>query len=215
MSRGGEFSRKRERNLRCAECGREQTLNERGGRSYVTTDEHEPAEAIVYCPRVRQARVRHTARSAAEDIERETSRQRLRRTRLPERRPPAPAAGSGSQGAGLPQYPRPRARPQPDRRSRVASAPERRPRAPVREGAEPSLGRGSRSRRPPRGARCTSYRQSNRDVPRSGWLAPRRAPRAIPSATAVGTVDGHLIRRRALCPPTRAASAPLRTTSHR
>jgi hypothetical protein len=36
--------------LRCVECGREQADDERGWRSYLTTDEEEPAEALVYCP---------------------------------------------------------------------------------------------------------------------------------------------------------------------
>jgi hypothetical protein len=36
--------------LRCVECGREQAVDERGWRAYLTTDEDEPAEAIVYCP---------------------------------------------------------------------------------------------------------------------------------------------------------------------
>jgi hypothetical protein len=33
-----------------SECGREQADDERGWRSYLTTDEEEPAEAVVYCP---------------------------------------------------------------------------------------------------------------------------------------------------------------------
>jgi hypothetical protein len=36
--------------LTCAECGRQKTEGERGWRAYLTTDEDEPAEAIVYCP---------------------------------------------------------------------------------------------------------------------------------------------------------------------
>jgi DNA-directed RNA polymerase subunit RPC12/RpoP len=36
--------------LTCVECGREQTADERGWRAYLTTDEDEPAEAVVYCP---------------------------------------------------------------------------------------------------------------------------------------------------------------------
>lgn len=36
--------------LRCVECGREQAVDERGWRAYLTTDEHEPAKALVYCP---------------------------------------------------------------------------------------------------------------------------------------------------------------------
>lgn len=32
------------------ECGRVQRPDERGWRSYLTTDEEEPAEALVYCP---------------------------------------------------------------------------------------------------------------------------------------------------------------------
>lgn len=34
----------------CAECGREQAVDERGWQAHLTTDEDEPAEAIVYCP---------------------------------------------------------------------------------------------------------------------------------------------------------------------
>jgi hypothetical protein len=34
----------------CVECGRAQTDDERGWRSHLTTDEGEPAEAVVYCP---------------------------------------------------------------------------------------------------------------------------------------------------------------------
>ena len=37
--------------LRCVECGRVQTAaGARGWRAYLTTDEDEPAEAVVYCP---------------------------------------------------------------------------------------------------------------------------------------------------------------------
>ena len=36
--------------LTCVECGREQTAGERGCRAYLTDDEDELAEAIVYCP---------------------------------------------------------------------------------------------------------------------------------------------------------------------
>jgi hypothetical protein len=36
--------------LACVECGREQVAYERGWRSYLTTDEDAPAEALVYCP---------------------------------------------------------------------------------------------------------------------------------------------------------------------
>ena len=36
--------------LTCIECGREQLAGERGWRSYLTTDEEEPVEALVYCP---------------------------------------------------------------------------------------------------------------------------------------------------------------------
>jgi DNA-directed RNA polymerase subunit RPC12/RpoP len=36
--------------LVCKECGREWRTDERGWRAYLTTDEDEPAEAIVYCP---------------------------------------------------------------------------------------------------------------------------------------------------------------------
>jgi hypothetical protein len=36
--------------LTCIECGREQAVDERGWKAYLTVDEDEPAEAIVYCP---------------------------------------------------------------------------------------------------------------------------------------------------------------------
>jgi hypothetical protein len=36
--------------LQCVECGREQTAGEHGWKAYLTTDEDEPAEAVVYCP---------------------------------------------------------------------------------------------------------------------------------------------------------------------
>jgi hypothetical protein len=36
--------------LVCVECGRVQTDDERGWRSYLTVDEDDPVEAIVYCP---------------------------------------------------------------------------------------------------------------------------------------------------------------------
>jgi hypothetical protein len=36
--------------LRFTECGSEQAADEHGWRAYLTTDEHEPAEAVVYCP---------------------------------------------------------------------------------------------------------------------------------------------------------------------
>jgi hypothetical protein len=35
---------------RCIECGREQPPDERGWKAYLTVDEDEPAEAVVYCP---------------------------------------------------------------------------------------------------------------------------------------------------------------------
>lgn len=35
--------------LTCEECGREEADDERGWRSYLTTDEEEPAEAVIYC----------------------------------------------------------------------------------------------------------------------------------------------------------------------
>jgi PhoPQ-activated pathogenicity-related protein len=38
-----------QRLLTCVECGREQVASERGWRAYLTTDEDQPAEAIVYC----------------------------------------------------------------------------------------------------------------------------------------------------------------------
>jgi hypothetical protein len=50
MSRGGEFPRKRGRNLRCVECRCEQAAGELGWKAYLTTDEDEAAEAVVYCP---------------------------------------------------------------------------------------------------------------------------------------------------------------------
>jgi hypothetical protein len=37
-------------NLQCVDCGRVSRENERGWRAYVTDDEDEPAEALVYCP---------------------------------------------------------------------------------------------------------------------------------------------------------------------
>jgi hypothetical protein len=36
--------------LTCVECGRAQAVGERRWRAYLTDDEDEPAEAIVYCP---------------------------------------------------------------------------------------------------------------------------------------------------------------------
>jgi hypothetical protein len=36
--------------LTCVGCGREQPAGEPGWKAYLTTDEDEPAEAIVYCP---------------------------------------------------------------------------------------------------------------------------------------------------------------------
>jgi hypothetical protein len=33
----------------CVECGREQPARERGWSAYLTTDEDEPAEAVIYC----------------------------------------------------------------------------------------------------------------------------------------------------------------------
>ena len=37
--------------LTCVECGRVQAAAaQRGSRAYLTTDEDEPAEAVVYCP---------------------------------------------------------------------------------------------------------------------------------------------------------------------
>jgi hypothetical protein len=36
--------------LTCEECGREQPACESGWKAYLTTDEDEPAEAVVYCP---------------------------------------------------------------------------------------------------------------------------------------------------------------------
>jgi DNA-directed RNA polymerase subunit RPC12/RpoP len=36
--------------LTCVECGREQADDERGWKAYLTVDEDESAEAVVYCP---------------------------------------------------------------------------------------------------------------------------------------------------------------------
>ena len=36
--------------LDCIECGREEASDERGWKAYLTTDEDEAAEAVVYCP---------------------------------------------------------------------------------------------------------------------------------------------------------------------
>jgi hypothetical protein len=36
--------------LTCIECGRVPAVDQRGWRAYLTTDEDEPAEAVVYCP---------------------------------------------------------------------------------------------------------------------------------------------------------------------
>jgi hypothetical protein len=36
--------------LTCVECGREQAADQCGWKAYLTTDEDEPAEAVVYCP---------------------------------------------------------------------------------------------------------------------------------------------------------------------
>jgi hypothetical protein len=36
--------------LTCVECGREQDDGGRGWRAYLTVDEDEPAEAVVFCP---------------------------------------------------------------------------------------------------------------------------------------------------------------------
>ena len=36
--------------LRCVECGREQPNGECGWKAYLTTDEDEPAQAVLYCP---------------------------------------------------------------------------------------------------------------------------------------------------------------------
>jgi hypothetical protein len=40
--------------LVCVECRREQRDGERGWRSYLTTDEQEPAEALTFCPECAQ-----------------------------------------------------------------------------------------------------------------------------------------------------------------
>jgi hypothetical protein len=39
-----------EERLACVECERKQAAGERGWHAYLTTDEDEPAEAVVYCP---------------------------------------------------------------------------------------------------------------------------------------------------------------------
>jgi len=36
--------------LVCVECGRVERAGERGWKAYLTVDETEPAEAVVYCP---------------------------------------------------------------------------------------------------------------------------------------------------------------------
>lgn len=36
--------------LTCEECGRKQAVGKRGSRAYLTDDEDEPAEAILYYP---------------------------------------------------------------------------------------------------------------------------------------------------------------------
>jgi hypothetical protein len=36
--------------LVCVESGRKQPADERGWKAYLTVDEDEPAEAVVYCP---------------------------------------------------------------------------------------------------------------------------------------------------------------------
>ena len=36
--------------LTCVECGRVQPGGARGWKAYLTTDEDDPAEAVVYCP---------------------------------------------------------------------------------------------------------------------------------------------------------------------
>jgi hypothetical protein len=36
--------------LACVECGRVQAAGEREWRAYLTADEDEPADAVVYCP---------------------------------------------------------------------------------------------------------------------------------------------------------------------
>jgi hypothetical protein len=201
--------------LQCVECGREQTAGEHGWKAYLTTDEDEPAEAVVYCPECtadefdtppgQPLRIWSVRRAASV----------CGAPGCPNVAGPLPWRDPGRKVQDCRSTSRPRARPQPDRTSRVASAPERRPRALCakernRRLAEDAVPAGHQEAHaaPPTDSRIVMCAQG-------GWLAPRRAPSAIPSATTVGTVDGHLIRRRALCPPTRAASAPLRTTSHR
>jgi hypothetical protein len=36
--------------MTCVECSREQAASKRGWKAYLTVDEDEPAEAVVYCP---------------------------------------------------------------------------------------------------------------------------------------------------------------------
>ena len=38
------------RSLECVECGRVTSEHERGWTAHLTDDEHEPAEAVIYCP---------------------------------------------------------------------------------------------------------------------------------------------------------------------
>ncbi|MBA2725546.1 MAG: hypothetical protein H0U53_06115 [Actinobacteria bacterium] len=47
MANLGESEPKR---ILCVECRREQRERERGWRAYLTTDEDEAAEVVVYCP---------------------------------------------------------------------------------------------------------------------------------------------------------------------
>jgi hypothetical protein len=74
--------------LTCAECGRQQTEGERGWRAYVTVDDAddpEPVEAAVLCPDC-AAREFGAPPASRRRCRSATSRQRLRRTELPERR---------------------------------------------------------------------------------------------------------------------------------
>jgi DNA-directed RNA polymerase subunit RPC12/RpoP len=50
----------------CAECSREQVDGERGWKAYLTTDEAEPAKALVYCPECASREFELGARLAGE-----------------------------------------------------------------------------------------------------------------------------------------------------
>jgi len=115
--------------LQCVECGREQTAGEHGWKAYLTTDEDEPAEAVVYCPECtadefdtppgQPLRIWSVRRAASV----------CGAPGCPNVAGPLPWRDPGRKVQDCRSTSRPRARPQPDRTSRVASAPERRPRA--------------------------------------------------------------------------------------